>query len=116
MAYAERKHHFDYPVQAKNIVVGSNRRRGRPRLTAPALEYQAENILSDTEPECENPIPKTTKKKVTKRKRSPGSDSSNFDIFEYNSTQHTTKATNLKLHLLRLKPNQLGIIKLSINF
>jgi len=45
-----------------------NRRRGRPRLTAAALEYQynefiEECVLSDTESESDQPKPKTTKRK-----------------------------------------------------
>ena len=49
-------------------MVGSNRRRGRPRLTVTALEFQAENILLDTEPECENQINPTTKATTSKTK------------------------------------------------
>ena len=75
---------FDYPTQAKNIKIGCNRLRGRPRLTAAALEYQyneyvEECIYSDTDSDSEKPAKKT----ATKRKKvaTPESDS-DYDIFE----------------------------------
>ncbi len=68
LAFSERKNFFNYPQTAKDVKLGQNRRRGRPRLTAAALEYQynefiEECVLSDTESESDQPKPKTTKRK-----------------------------------------------------
>ena len=74
MAFAERKQFFDYSTQAKNVPIGQNRRRGRPHLTASAIQYQyndyiAECIYSDTDSESEKPAPKH--QKTTKPKKGP---------------------------------------------
>ena len=87
MAFAERKKNLDFLVAAKNILVGAKRRRGLPRLTAPALEYQDEYlnrveecVYSDTEPEEER---QQQKRKVAKRKKVALRDDSDseYDIF-----------------------------------
>ena len=70
LCFAERKLIFDYPIQAKNVQVGCNRRKGRPQLTASALGYQlneVESVLSDTASESENPSKKATKRKKVPR-------------------------------------------------
>ena len=74
-------------------LVGSNRRRGRPRLTAPALEYQDEYhnaveecVYSDTNHEEER---QQSKKKVVKRRQPALRDDSDsdYDIFAEPPTQ-----------------------------
>ena len=47
LAFAVRKCLFYYPIQAKNVKFGCNRRRGRPRLTAAALEYQFNEVIEE---------------------------------------------------------------------
>ena len=51
LAFTERRGRFDYPITAKDVKIGSNRRRGRPRLTTAALQYQynEEQVYSDTD-------------------------------------------------------------------
>ena len=54
MCFAGRELIFDYPIQAKNVQVGCNRRKGRPRLTASALDHrfnEVESVLYDTSSE-----------------------------------------------------------------
>ena len=86
LAFAERKNCFDYPDQAKTIKIGCNRRRGRPRLTAAALDYQygeyiEEYVLSDTDLENDQKV--ATTKSVKRKKATPKSDSEDgYDIFE----------------------------------
>lgn len=76
-----RKKCFDYPIEAKNVMIGENRKRGRPKKTASALTFQdqecvQEFVMSDTESESEEP-----KKQTKKRKATQDSDS-DYDLFE----------------------------------
>ena len=84
LSFAETKKCFDYPVQAKDVKVGCNRRRGRPRLTAAALEYQyneyvEEYVNSDTESEPEQPKQKPVKRKKDASRND--SDTDDYDVF-----------------------------------
>jgi len=73
---------FNYPQEAKNIKIGCNRKRGRPRLTASALKFQTENaineeyIYSDTDSEPETPKPR-----VAKRKKAIEEQEEEYDLF-----------------------------------
>jgi hypothetical protein len=72
--------HFDYCVKAKQVAIGKNRRRGRPRLTAPALELQEdEYVLSDTASEDESATKKVSNKK--RKASAVDDDDSDYDIF-----------------------------------
>jgi len=42
IAICHRLSKFNYPQEAKNIQIGSNPRRGRPKQTAPRLKFQTE--------------------------------------------------------------------------
>jgi len=82
LSFSERKKLFDYPQTAKDVKLGMNRRRGRPRLTAAALvyqygEFQDEYVLSDTESESDTPKPK----KTSKRKKPAPESEDEYDIF-----------------------------------
>ena len=84
LAFAERKKFFTYPVASKDIKIGSNRRRGSPRLTAAALDYQngeviEECVYSDTESEHEREI---VSKKSKKRKPVQSESEEEYDIFK----------------------------------
>ena len=84
LSFAERKKCFDYPVQAKDVKVGCTCRRGRPRLTAAALEYQyneyvEECVYSDTESEPEQPKQKPVKRKKNALRND--SDTDEYDVF-----------------------------------
>jgi hypothetical protein len=75
-----RKNCFEYSIQSKQIAIGSNRKRGRPRLTAPALEYQEnEYVYSDTDSETEET--KKASKTTKKRKANETNVESDYDIF-----------------------------------
>ena len=71
IAFNHRKESIkEYPIQAKQVLIGCNRRRGRPRLTASALEFQhplsntvVECVLSDTESEGEQTVKKNVRRK-----------------------------------------------------
>ena len=93
---AARKMCFEYPLQAKDISVGRNRRRGRPRLTASALEHQVDEcILSNTsnsEVEKEKPKKKGIKSKPSKC----DSDSDSYNIFESSIAEVSTKSAPVK--------------------
>ena len=77
-----RKDFFVYSVQAKQIKIGQNRRRGRPRLTAPALHFQEkEYIFSDTASEGEEAVENNKKKRKQENKRKAAAEDSDYDIF-----------------------------------
>ena len=76
---------------------GCNRRRGRPRLTASALDYQlneVESVLSDTASESEIPPKKAPKRK---KKFQEVESKSDFDIFEDNVEKEPIKPAKSKI-------------------
>jgi hypothetical protein len=68
LATCYRLDKYTFPVEAKQIEMGCNRKRGRPRKTKPALKYQEEDeyVFSDTDSESEAPIEVV---KIDKRKK-----------------------------------------------
>ena len=95
IALASRKEKsFNFPIQVEDIKIGANRHRGRPRLTAAALDFQygecvEECVYSDTESESDSPAPKKTtkRKKATKQQDSD----SDYDIFADEPREVVTK-------------------------
>ena len=72
----------NFPQEAKQIQIGHNRKRGRPRKTAPRLQYQTEigdeeYVLSDTDNEPESP----KKKQPQKRKNPEPEPEPEYDLF-----------------------------------
>ena len=99
---------LEFSIQAKNVQVGCNRRKGRPQLTASALGYQlneVESVLSDTASESENLSKKATKRK---KKSQEVESESDFDIFEDNVEKEPIKPTKSKIIIVKKKnlPNR----------
>ena len=68
VAFANRKKQFDYKIEHKQIPIGANRKRGRPKKLASALEHQPQDqefANSDTESD-EEEEPKIVKSKRRK--------------------------------------------------
>ena len=82
--------------KSKQIPIGKNRRRDRPRLTAPALELQEdEYVLSDTASEDET-TDKDQRKKSTKKRKAPvANEDSDYDIFD-DDTNEARRSKRLK--------------------
>jgi len=97
LSLCQRKKFFEYSVKAKQIPIGKNRRRGRPRLTAPALDLQEdEYVFSDTASEDET-TSKEPKKKGTKKRKAPIVDEdSDYDIFDDNEPYDFRRSKRLK--------------------
>jgi hypothetical protein len=87
LAMCERKGYFKYPLQARQIEVGKNRKRGRPRLTKSALRFQDEDeeyVYSSTDSEEEKVATKRGRKR--KLKEQLDSDEDDFDLLKDDST------------------------------
>jgi len=83
IAICHRLSKFNYPQEAKNIQIGTNPRRGRPRKTTSRLKFQTEigeeeYVLSDTDNKAEAP----KKKPAAKRKTREGEPEPEYDLFE----------------------------------
>ena len=83
IAICNRLSKFNYPQEAKNIQIGTNPRRGRPRKTTSRLKFQTEigeeeYVLSDTDNEAEAP----KKKPAAKRKTREEEPEPEYDLFE----------------------------------
>ena len=77
--------------------IGKNRRRCRPRLTAPALELLEEYVFLDTDSEDES-----IKKKIQVKKRKvPELDESDYDLFADEEDQKCKKSKK-KMIITRL--------------
>ena len=105
---AAQKMCFDYPLQAKDISVGCNRRRGRPRLTASASEHQVDEcVLSNTsnsEVEEEKPRKKGNISKPSK------CDSDSNNIFESCIGEVSTKSAPVKSKVV-IEKNKVQAVK-----
>ena len=90
MAACYRLNQFTFSTESKQIAIGCNRKRGRPRKTAPALKYQEDIqfVYSDTESEEEDHRPKNKKRKVNTLP-----DDEEYDLFANEST--TSKASSI---------------------
>ena len=73
LAFCEMKNHFDYNLEHKQIPLGANQRRGRPKKTVSALEYQPHDFNaqeypnSDTESEDEE----EKRPRISKKRKAP---------------------------------------------
>ena len=67
---------LEFSTQAKEIPIGKNRKRGRPKATASALEFQEENLFSDGDDSNELVVTKNKKSKKVDNE----SDLSDFDL------------------------------------
>jgi hypothetical protein len=88
IAISQRLSKFNYPQEAKNIQIGTNPRRGRPRKTTSRLKFQTEigeeeYVLSDTDNEAEA----QKKKPAAKRKTREEEPEPEYDLFE--NKQHS---------------------------
>ena len=69
---------FEFSTQAKEIPIGKNRKRGRPKATVSALEYQEENLFSDGDDSNELVVTKNKKSKQVDNE----SELSDYDLFD----------------------------------
>jgi hypothetical protein len=87
IAICEREKLLNFPEAAKQIPVGQNRKRGRPKQTYTSLEFQPneeqECAYSDTEDE----LLKSSKKKITKKTITNEHSEDDFDIFDDDKVQ-----------------------------